>query len=66
MDTVKLQRITKFELEVLEEHVVIMGPIAAGLDKLQGESECYLCFLMPAVQQIIKKLSHASAGLTHL
>jgi hypothetical protein len=64
--TLKLQRFTKFEPEVLEEYVDIMGPIAARLDKLQGESECYLCLLMPAVLQVVKKLPHASAGLTHL
>jgi hypothetical protein len=50
---------------VLEE-CVIMGPIAAGLDMLQGESRSYLGLLMLAVLQIVKKLSHASAGLTHL
>jgi hypothetical protein len=40
--------------------------IAAGLDQLQGESECYLGLHMPVVLQIVKKLSHVSAGLTHL
>jgi hypothetical protein len=43
MDTLKLQRFTKFELEVIEEYVVIMGPIAAGLDK---RSKCYLGLLI--------------------
>jgi hypothetical protein len=54
MDTLNLQRFTKFELEMLEQYVVTKGPIAAGLDKLQGESECYLGLLMPAVLQIVK------------
>jgi len=45
MDTLKLPQFSKIEMEVLEEYVKFMAPIAIALDRLQGESQCYLGLL---------------------
>ena len=65
MDTVKIQRFKKVELDVLQEYLLIMSPIAKALDKLQGENECYLGLLMPTVLQLKKKLSSTTTTLNH-
>ena len=56
MGAVKLRRFKPIELDVLEEYKQFMKPIADALDKLQGERNCFLGFLMPTVQQVRKKL----------
>ena len=42
MDTLKLPQFSKIELEVLDEYLQFMAPVATALDRLQGESQCYL------------------------
>jgi len=49
MDALKLTRFTKLEIEVLDEYVQIMSPIATAFDKLQGEEDCFLGNLMPTI-----------------
>jgi len=65
MDTLKLPQFSKIELEVLLEYLKFMAPIATALDRLQGESQCYLGVLMPTVQQVQKKIMACSSTLTH-
>ena len=52
-----LLQLLKFALEVLDEYVKFMGPIAIALDRLQGKSECFLGLLMPTIQQASKKIN---------
>ena len=56
MDAMKLRRFKPLELEVLEEYKQLMKPLADALDKLQGERNCFLGFLVLTVQQVRKKL----------
>jgi len=65
MDTLKLPQFSKIEIEILEEYVKFMGPIAIALDRLQGESQCYLGLLMPTIQQVHKKILSCSSTLSH-
>jgi len=65
MDTLKLPQFSKIEMEVLEEYVKFMAPIAIALDRLQGESQCYLGLLMPTIQQVHKKILSCSSTLSH-
>ena len=65
MDALKMPRFQKIEMEVLQEYLLVMAPIAQALDKLQGEHDCYLGLLMPTIQQIKKKLAAVSATVEH-
>ena len=65
METLKLPQFSKIELEVLDEYVKFMGPVAIALDRLQGESQCFLGLLMPTIQQVAKKINICSTTLQH-
>jgi hypothetical protein len=65
MDKLEMTRFQKIELDVLEEYLKIMAPIATALDKLQGESNCYIGLLMPTIQQVKKKLLMVEATVEH-
>ena len=65
MDTLKLPQFSKIEMEMLEEYVKFMAPIAIVLDRLQGESQCFLGLLMPTIQQVQKKIGSCSSSLSH-
>jgi hypothetical protein len=42
-----------------------MGPISTALDKLQGETNCFFGLLMPAIQQVQKRLTVIAATVEH-
>ena len=65
MDVLKISRFNPIEIEILEEYVQVMGPVATALDKLQGEEHCYLGLLMPTVQQVHRKLLEMMSKVTH-
>jgi len=65
MDALKLTRLTKHEIEVLDEYVQIMSPIATALDKLQGEEDCFLGNLTPTIHQVHKHLLRVSSCVNH-
>ena len=58
------------ELNFLKEYCDVLKPLAMGLDKLQGEDNCYFGTLLTTLETIIKKvkatkpsLSSATVGL---
>jgi hypothetical protein len=65
MDALSMPRFQKIELEVLEEYLSIMSPLAMALDKLQGEHDCFLGLLMQTIQQVRKKLTAMSSTVEH-
>ena len=65
MDALELPRFKNMELDILQEYLTVMSPIAMALDKLQGEDNCYLGFLMPTIQQVRKKLAAISPTVEH-
>ena len=54
MDALELPRFKNMELDILQEYLTVMSPVAMALDKLQGEDNCCLDFLMPTIQQVRK------------
>ena len=65
MDALKLTRLTKLEMEILDKYVQVMNPIAQALDKLQGEGDCFLVNLIPTIHQTYKHLLHVSGCVNH-
>jgi len=65
MDSLKMTRFKKVEIDILQEYLTIMGPISTALDKLQGETNCFLGLLMPTIQQVHKKLTVIAATVEH-
>lgn len=65
MDSLKMPRFKKIEIEVLQEYLLIMSPITTALDKLQGEDNCCLGHLMPIVQQVKKKIANLAGQVEH-
>ena len=53
----KLPAFKDSEIEFLQEFVNVMRPIAFGLDKLQGDKEAFLPFLMPSLLRIEQSIS---------
>ena len=62
MDALKMARFKPIEIEILNEYLKVMSPIATALDKLQGEDHCFIGLLMPTVQQVRKKLLDMSTA----
>ena len=60
LDTLKLPQFSRIKLD---EYLKFMAPVATALDRLQGESQCYLGVLMPTVQQVQKKMIACSSTL---
>ena len=54
------------EIEFLEEYVIVLRPLAAAIDILQGENNCYLGYLLPTLL-IVKKSMRAliNGSLVH-
>ena len=50
------------ELNFLKEY--FFKPLAMGLDKLQGEDNCYFGTLLPTLETIIKKSKAAKPSLS--
>lgn len=65
MDALKMQWFKPIEIEVLDEYINIMSPVAIALDKPQGAEHCYLGLLMPTVQQVRRKLIDMIYGVIH-
>lgn len=45
----------KIDIEWLEEYIKVLEPLANCLDILQGEKNMYLGYLIPSINQLIKK-----------
>ncbi len=60
-----LRRFRDVELEFLKEYITVMTPIAQGLDKLQGDQDMSLGYLLPTITSIKKKLNRISSNLRH-
>ena len=53
-------------IEFLEEYVIVLRPLAAAIDILQGDNNCYLGYLLPTLL-IVKKSMRAriNGSLVH-
>lgn len=54
MVELELPKFTNTDYEFLQEYVTVMGPIARGLDNLQGN--CYFAYLLPTIHTIKSSL----------
>ncbi len=54
-DAIKLPKLKKQEIECLEEYVLVMGPIAMAIDKLQGD-DVYFGNVFPTLHTVQQKL----------
>ena len=52
------------ELNFLKEYYDVLKPLAMGIDKLQGEDNCYFGTLLPTLETIIKKVKVAKPSLS--
>ena len=50
------QPLTEDDMKFLASYVNVMRPIAAAMDLLQGESDCYIGHVIPTVMRIQHKL----------
>uniref|UniRef100_H3AVY0 BED-type domain-containing protein n=1 Tax=Latimeria chalumnae TaxID=7897 RepID=H3AVY0_LATCH len=55
-DCLNLERLREIELIFLDEYCRVMEPLACALDILQGESKCFIGFLLPTISALQKKL----------
>lgn len=60
-----MPKFTVLEIEFLEEFMKVFSPLAAALDLLQGENDCYLANLMPAVFQVYKSTAILQSSLKY-
>jgi len=44
------------ELQFLTKYCKVLKPLVRGLDKLQGEDDCYYGTLLPTLETILKKV----------
>jgi len=54
-DVLKLNRISKNDIEFLEEYVVVMEPLRICLDVLQGEKHMCFGFLLLSITILLQK-----------
>ena len=54
-----------YDIELLEEYVKIMTPVAIALDKLQSEKECFYGILMPTIMSAINNLKAVVLVVEH-
>lgn len=57
-DELNVVRLTKSDIEWLEEYVVVMEPLAVCLDILQGEKFMYFGYLIPSISQLISRYAN--------
>ena len=55
-DALQKSRLTSCDIEILEEHMKIMEPVAVALDILQGEEKCYFGAIYPTIKSLKRKL----------
>ncbi len=60
-----LRKLRDDELLFLNEYINVMRPVAQGLDRLQGETDVSLGYLLPTISSIKKKLDRMSGELQH-
>lgn len=54
-DALDVVRFSKIDIEWLEEYIKVLEPLANCLEILQGEKNMYLGYLIPSINQLIKK-----------
>ncbi|KAE9522193.1 hypothetical protein AGLY_017453 [Aphis glycines] len=54
-DELNVVRLTKSDIEWLEEYEIVMEPLAVCLDILQGEKFMYFGYLIPSISQLISQ-----------
>ena len=52
------------DIAFLREYVMVMAPVAAALDILQGEQQCALGYVLPTISTSKKKLNCADIKCT--
>ena len=55
-DALQKPRLTSRDVEILEEYMKIMEPVAVALDILQGEEKCYFSAIYPTIITLESKL----------
>ena len=55
-DALQKPRLTSRDVEILEEYMKIMKPVAVALDILQGEEKCYFGAIYPKIKSFERKL----------
>jgi len=48
--------LTEDDMKFLDSYVKVMKPVAAAMDLLQGESDCYIGHVIPTIKGIQHKL----------
>lgn len=57
LDAPKLKQLSSTEWSILSDYVNLMAPLAVGLNRLQGENNASLGYVMPTLYTIKKKIS---------
>ena len=55
-DALQKSRLTSRDVETLEEHMIIMEPVAVELDILHKEETCYFGAIYPRIKSLERKL----------
>ncbi|MCI4442764.1 MAG: hypothetical protein JHC39_04585 [Lentimicrobium sp.] len=63
MIELKLPSFKEVELEFLEEYCQILEPIAAALDRLQGDKNCFYADLVPTLFKVSSQLSALNSSV---
>jgi len=61
-----LKGITEREYQFLKEYCALLKPLAAALDILQGEDDCYYGTLLPTLEILMSKLLALKDGLSQM
>ena len=61
-DALNIPRLKPVELDFLTEYHLVMQPVAAALDSLQGDSDCFYGMLLPKLVQLRNKLKSLETG----
>lgn len=61
-----LKGITEREYQFLKEYCAVTRPLAAALDILQGEDDCYYGTLLPTLEILMSKLLALKDGLSKM
>ena len=55
-DALQKPRLTSRDVEILEEYIKVMKPVAVALDILQVEEKCYFGAIYPTIKSLERKL----------
>ena len=61
-DALNIPRLKSIELDFLKGYHLVMRPVAATLDSLQGDSNCFYGMLLPKLVQLRNKLKCLETG----